>query len=68
MNTTKTAATDMVSTIFHSGAHPITQMLALMGVVYLIQMVATTGVNLIYVFAYIIGFFKWIYIKVRMKI
>lgn len=36
-------------------------LLALIGVIYLINTVFSTGVNLVYLLAYIYGFFKWLY-------
>jgi hypothetical protein len=41
------------------------KMLALMGVVYLINSVAKTGINVINIIFYVIGFIKFIVNKIR---
>lgn len=43
------------------------KILALCGLVWMIQLLGKTGISFIYLFAYILGFLKWILNKIKGK-
>lgn len=59
--------TNITTQITAPGIPPWIQILALFGILFIIQMVFKTGINLIYAGAYIYGFFKYLIDKWRKK-
>ena len=44
------------------------KLLAVCGLIWLLQILSKTGIALVYVIAYIIGFFKWIIKKIQVSV
>lgn len=64
MNST-TIISDSVTAIAQAPAPVWMKLLAFAGALWLFQTTFKTGVNIVYILAYIVGFFRWLYMKFK---